>query len=134
MNRATLNCATSKLVCCVAALLTLAACDTPPDGTEKDDVAFFEEAVASIGCTLVTGPDYNTVQFQADLTREQVLALAGYELGAGRAERLESGGIRLTAGPCAPGADAGHDTDPDQYGRQMSRPSPIGLASRCYAA
>jgi hypothetical protein len=96
---------TPLALCLVLAAAALAACDAPPEDTSKDDVTFFEEAVASIGCTLVSGPDYNTVQFQADLTRAQALALAGYELGAGRAERLESGGIRLTAGPCAPGAE-----------------------------
>jgi len=88
-----------------AALVALGACTPLPDGTEKGDLEFFEEAVASIDCELAKSADYYTVQFQAGLTREQVLEFAGYELGAERAVRLESGGIRLTAGPCAEGAE-----------------------------
>lgn len=95
----------AKALCCGVLLASVVACAPAPDGTDAEDIEFFEDAVASIGCELENGPDYNTVQFQADLTREQARALAGYELTAGRAERMESGGVRLTAGPCAPGAD-----------------------------
>ncbi len=96
----------SKLWPGLAALAMFAAtgCAPLPEGTERDDLEFFEEAVASIDCELVKSADYATVQFQAGLTREQVLEFAGYELSTERAVRLESGGIRLVAGPCAPGA------------------------------
>lgn len=86
--------------------LVMAACAPLPEGTERSDLEYFEEAVASIECELVKSADYYTVQFQAGLTREQALEFAGYELSTGRAERLEGGGIRLVAGPCAPGAEA----------------------------
>jgi hypothetical protein len=90
-----------------AALLTVAACTQPlPTGAAEDDLAAFEQAVATINCQLVKGSHYNTVQFQTGMTREQVSGMASYALGAGRAEKLESGGIRLTAGPCAKGNPA----------------------------
>ncbi len=89
---------------CGAYLMLAIGCAPLPEGTEKGDLEFFEDAVASIGCELVKSADYYTVQFQAGLTREQVLEFAGYELGADRAVRLEGGGLRLTAGPCAPDA------------------------------
>lgn len=89
----------------VAALLALSACVTPPEGATVDDVTYFEAAVATIGCTLTTDADFRTVEFQAGLTRQQVLDIAGQALATGRAERAEDGkGVRLIAGPCAPGA------------------------------
>lgn len=87
-----------------ASLMAGAACAPLPEGTETGDLEFFEEAVASIDCELVKSSDFYTVQFQAGLSREQVLAFASQELGSGRAVRLESGGIRLIAGPCSPKA------------------------------
>lgn len=94
-----------RTVCalCLAAV-TVSGCLPTPEGTDKDDLIFFEEAVAANNCKLVKSSDYYSVQFEAGLTREQVLEFAGYELGAGRAERLEGGGMRLIDGPCAPGA------------------------------
>lgn len=86
-------------------LAALAACVTPPEGSTIDDVTFFEEAVATIGCTLITDADFRTVEFQAGLTRQQLLDIAGQSLATGRAERADDGkGVRLIAGPCAPGA------------------------------
>lgn len=90
----------------VMGLVLAAACAPLPEGTERSDLEYFEEAVASIECELVKSADYYTVQFQAGLSREQVIEFAGYELSTGRAERLEEGGIRLIAGPCEPGAVA----------------------------
>ena len=99
------------------AVLAVSGCLPTPEGTDKDDVTYFEEAVAANNCKLVKSSDYYSVQFEAGLTREQVLEFAGYELGAGRAERLEGGGIRLTDGPCAAGATP------------MSRPIAIARAT-----
>jgi hypothetical protein len=90
-----------------APLLLLAACAVPPEGTSAEDIEFYENAVASLDCELVTERDYRVVQFQADLTRETALALTRYALEQGRAESLEAGGIRLVAGPCAPDATGG---------------------------
>lgn len=85
-----------------AATAPLAACVSAPDGTSPEDVAFYEAAVASLDCTIKTEREYRTVEFQAGLTRAQAVAISGYELGAERAVRMDDGGIRLVAGPCAP--------------------------------
>ncbi|WP_375571693.1 hypothetical protein ABWH93_02870 [Seohaeicola saemankumensis] len=83
------------------AALSLAACATPPSGTNAQDIANYEAAVASIGCTLITEPDYLAVGIQTGLSREQLLGLTQYQLAARRAESLPEGGIKLTTGVCA---------------------------------
>ncbi|HKK86553.1 MAG TPA: hypothetical protein VJ942_13630 [Roseovarius sp.] len=83
------------------ALVSLAACDVPPEGTTAENLAEFEMATASIGCTLVGESDYLPVEFQADLTREQSTAITSYMLSTGKAERLPEGGVKLTTGACA---------------------------------
>ena len=83
------------------ALLSLAACDVPPEGTTAENVAEFELAAASIGCTLIGESDYLPVEFQAGLTREQSTAITSYMLSTGKAERLPEGGVKLTTGACA---------------------------------
>ena len=85
----------------VAALTGLAGCDVPPEGTGVQDVARFEAAVASIGCTLKTEADYLPVELQSGLTREQSTEMAAYMVSTERAVRLEVGGIKLTTGACA---------------------------------
>ncbi len=79
----------------------LAACATPPTGTSAADLANYEAAVASLGCTLVTEPDYLAVGIQTGLTRAQVLGMTHYQLMSRRAESLPEGGIKLTTGVCA---------------------------------
>tara|TARA_R110002012_G_scaffold156551_1_gene317587 strand:+ start:1272 stop:1574 length:303 start_codon:yes stop_codon:yes gene_type:complete len=81
--------------------LFLAACDVPPTGTTAEDVANYEAAVASIGCNLITEPDYLAVAFQTGLTRDQVMEMTQFQLAARRAETLPEGGIKLTTGVCA---------------------------------
>ncbi len=83
------------------ASLALAACDVPPTGTDAQDIANYQEAVASIGCQLVTEPDYLAVAFQTGLTRDQVMEMTQFQLAARRAETLPEGGVRLTSGVCA---------------------------------
>jgi hypothetical protein len=83
------------------ALLSLAACDIPPEGTTPENIAEYEIAVASIGCELVGESDYLPVEFQAGLTREQSTAITSYMLSTGKAERLPEGGVKLTTGACA---------------------------------
>ncbi len=82
-------------------LLSLAACDIPPEGTSVENIAEYEMAVASIGCELVGESDYLPVEFQAGLTREQSTAITSYMLTTGKAERLPEGGVKLTTGACA---------------------------------
>ncbi|WP_306154936.1 hypothetical protein [Roseovarius sp. MMSF_3281] len=82
-------------------LLTLAACDIPPEGTTPENIAEYEIAVASIGCELVGESDYLPVEFQAGLTREQSTAITSYMLTTGKAERLPDSGVKLTTGACA---------------------------------
>ncbi|PRX32701.1 hypothetical protein SAMN05216257_10676 [Meinhardsimonia xiamenensis] len=81
--------------------LLVAGCAGLPEGLEPADREAFEVAAETLDCRLVTVEDYDAVAFQAALSREEVLRLAGAALGAGRAERLPEGGIRITAGPCA---------------------------------
>jgi len=83
------------------ALMSLAACDVPPEGTTPENIAEYELAVTSIGCELVSESDYLPVEFQAGLTREQSTAITSYMLSTGKAERLPEGGVKLTTGACA---------------------------------
>ena len=85
----------------VGSALVLAGCAMPPQGTTPQDLANYEAAVASIGCTLVTEPDYLAVGLQTGLTREQLLGMTQYQLAARRAESLPEGGIKLITGVCA---------------------------------
>ena len=82
-------------------LLALAACDMPPEGVEPEDIAEYERAVATIGCKMVTESDYQPVELQAGLTREQTTSITSYLLSTERAERLPGGGVKLTTGACA---------------------------------
>lgn len=83
--------------------LVLAGCDIPPEGTTVEDVTSYQAAVASIGCEMRGESDYLPVELQAGLTRQQTLDLTGYHLATQKAERLEDGTVRITAGPCAKG-------------------------------
>ena len=93
-----------KSVAGLAALGVLAGCmEAPVTGSSGNrlDVEAYDAAVASIGCALVTDADYGAVEFQAGMTREEVLALTQRKLSRGQAVQLETGGIRLTTGACA---------------------------------
>lgn len=85
-----------------AAFAALAGCDVPPQGTNAEDVARFQSAVASIGCKLVGESDYLPVELQAGLTRQQTTDLVSYHLATEKAVELESGGVQLTVGACTP--------------------------------
>ena len=89
-------------ICLALGLLGLtAACALPPDGVSEVDLARYDSAVTSLGCTLVTEPDYLAAGIQTGLTREQLLEVTAYKLSSGGAERLPEGGIKLTTGACA---------------------------------
>lgn len=85
----------------IPALGALAACALPPLGTSQADIQAYDDAVASIGCTLGTEADYLPVEFQTGLSRDQLLAIGKYKLAAEQAVSLENGGIKLTTGACA---------------------------------
>lgn len=85
----------------LAAMLAIAACAMPPSGTSPQDLENYQAAVASLGCTMVTEPDYLAVAFQTGLTRDQVMEMTQFQLASRRAETLPEGGIKLTTGVCA---------------------------------
>ncbi|MGK7755477.1 MULTISPECIES: hypothetical protein [unclassified Roseovarius] len=85
----------------ISAMGIVAGCTAPPEGTGEQDVAKFQVAVASIGCTLKTEADYLPVELQTGLSREQSTQMAAYMVTTERAVRLEGGGIRMTTGACA---------------------------------
>ena len=82
-------------------VVPLAACAMTPDGVEPEDIAEYELAVATIGCQMVSESDYQPVELQAGLTREQTTAITSYLLSKGKAVRLPNGGVKLTTGACA---------------------------------
>ena len=90
-----------KTVFAGACLGLTAACALPPPGVSTQDIAAYDTAVASVGCTLVGESDYLPVEFQTGLTRQQVLDITAYKLTSGGAERLADGGVKLTTGACA---------------------------------
>lgn len=90
-----------RLVPALAALGLTAACALPPEGVSKEELALYDGAVTSLGCTLVTEPDYLAAGLQTGLTRQQLLDVTAYKLASGAAERLPEGGIKLTTGACA---------------------------------
>jgi len=102
----------SCLIMAGLAVLSVAGCDIPPEGTSAEDVARYQNAVASIGCVVYSESDYLPVELQADLTRQQALDLTGYHLATQKAVALEEGGVRLHVGPCAPGSAQTIDDDP----------------------
>lgn len=91
-----------RVVLPLAGLALVAACAVPPEGVTPQDLAAFDEAVASIGCDLVGESDYLPVELQTGLTREQVTQTAAFRVASEEAVRLPGGGVRLTTGACAP--------------------------------
>ncbi|MEL7280115.1 MAG: hypothetical protein AAFY35_17690 [Pseudomonadota bacterium] len=82
--------------------VVLAGCAAAPEGSSQDNVTDFIVAAATIGCELKHDSDYAPVEFQAGLTRDQALDISGFLLARGDAEALPEGGVRVTAGACAP--------------------------------
>lgn len=83
------------------ALGVVAACATIPDSVTEEDVARYDAAVESLGCTIVTEPDYMAVGLQTGLSRAQLMDITSYKLSSEEAARLPDGGIELTTGACA---------------------------------
>jgi len=91
----------ARLALGLGAAVVVAACATIPDGVSEEDVAQYDAAVASLGCTIVTEPDYLATGIQTGLSRAQLLEIAAYKLSSDAAKRLPGGGIELTTGACA---------------------------------
>ncbi|WP_322866025.1 hypothetical protein U5922_007340 [Aquicoccus sp. G2-2] len=86
---------------CLIGLLSGCLAFPPKDITPemRDD---YVTAVASIGCVLRDESDYQPVELQTGLTREQTIDLTKYHLAKGTAEKLpDDAGIRLMTGACA---------------------------------
>ena len=66
--------------------------------------AALDSAVASIGCDLRFESDYQPVELQTGMTREEIQQVAATKVRKGQAVALKDGGIRLTTGACAEGA------------------------------
>lgn len=90
-----------RLLCGLSAGGFLAACATIPEGVTEADVARYDAAVASLGCTIVTEPDYLAVELQTGLSRAQLMDITAYRLSSDGAERLPGGGVKLITGGCA---------------------------------
>lgn len=90
-----------KMFAGLSMLLATAAC-VPPQGVNEASLAAFDAAVTSIGCTLETERQYLPVELQTGLTREKLQEVAQYRVSRKEAVMLESGGMRLITGSCAP--------------------------------
>ena len=90
----------------IAALSALTACDenamaaggATSSAEQRDD---YLAAVATTDCVLIDQRQFGAVEFQANLTREQVIEITQFYLAFGGAERMEEGGVRITTGPCS---------------------------------
>ena len=91
----------SRFAYAVSAFAVLTACGIPPLGVTAADLSAYDEAVASIGCTMATEGDYNAVAFQTGIEREKLAQIATFKLANKQAEQLENGAIKLTTGACA---------------------------------
>lgn len=91
-----------KTLMALAALPLIAACAMPPRGVSDENLAEFDAAVASIGCDLVSEPDYQAVALQTGIARATLTEIAAYKLSNDEAVRLSTGGIRLVTGACSP--------------------------------
>lgn len=79
----------------------LMGCALPPEGVGQEDLARYDAAAKSLGCRLVTEPDYLAAEIQTGLVRQQLLDITAYKLSSGGAVRLPDGGVKLTTGACA---------------------------------
>ncbi|SNR42595.1 hypothetical protein [Puniceibacterium sediminis] len=87
-----------------ATFALLSACAMPPEGVTPEHLAMFDEAVASIGCDLVSEEDFIPVELQTGMTRAQVQDVAAYKIKTEEGVTLSNGGFRLKTGACADAA------------------------------
>jgi len=79
----------------------IASCTMIPEGVDEQDIARYDTAVASLGCTIVTESDYMAAGLQTGLSRAQLMDVTAYKLSSDGAARLPDGGVELTTGACA---------------------------------
>ena len=100
-----------KLCLVLAGFGLLAGCDEATMATipgtdqfqaRQAEVTAWEQAVATVKCTLATESQYLPVELQAGLSRERVSEILGQKIAAGEAVALSDGGYRYIAGPCTP--------------------------------
>ncbi|MAC78919.1 MAG: hypothetical protein CML66_12735 [Rhodobacteraceae bacterium] len=96
-----------RAVLLIAGLSALAGCDEQALATlggatsTADQRADYLSAVATTDCVLIDQRQFGAVEFQANLTRQEVIEITQFYLAIGNAERLPEGGVRVTTGPCA---------------------------------
>ena len=73
-----------------------------PSGITPEQREDFVLAASTIGCVMRDESDYQPVELQAGLTREQTLALVQHHLTWGGAEQLPGDqGVKIITGACA---------------------------------
>ena len=73
----------------------------PPQGISPEMRADYVTAVASIGCTMRDESDYQPVELQAGVTREQALQLTQYYIANGKAQKLPGdAGVKFMTEGC----------------------------------
>jgi len=88
------------LLVCLSALSGCLA--IPPKGVTPEMRADYVAAVTSIGCVMRDESDYQPVELQAGLTREQAIQMTEYHLANGTAVKLPGDeGVKLIIGACA---------------------------------
>lgn len=90
-----------RLALGLGAFSLIAACAIRPESVSEEDIAGYDSAVESLGCSVVTESDYMAVGLQTGLSREQLMDITAYKLSSEDAVRLPDGGIELTTGACA---------------------------------
>ncbi|MDQ2095379.1 hypothetical protein [Rhodalgimonas zhirmunskyi] len=90
-----------KLVLGLAGASALSGClAIPPQGISPEMRVDYLTAVASIGCVMRDESDYQPVELQAGLTREQAVQLTQYYLANGKAVKLQGGGAKFVTEGC----------------------------------
>ena len=92
-----------KLVFATVCASALSGClAVTPGGITPEQRSDFVLAAKSIGCVLRDESDYQPVELQAGLTREQTMALVQHHLTWGGAVQLPGDqGVQITTGACA---------------------------------
>jgi hypothetical protein len=85
----------------LSAAVLIAGCAMVPEGVSDQDLVRYDAAVQSLGCSIVTEPDYLAAEIQTGLSRAQLLDITAYKLASDEAQRLPGGGVELTTGVCA---------------------------------
>ena len=92
-----------KFVCLALCSSALAGClAITPKGITPEMRADYVTAVTSIGCVMRDESDFQPVELQAGLTREQAIQMTEYHLANGTAVKLPGKeGVKLMIGACA---------------------------------